>query len=141
MGLLAAIVAWSLRHRALVLVATLLFIAVGARAAIELPIDAVPDVTNVQVQIITPAPALSPVEVEQYISIPVERAMAGLPRTAEIRSVSKYGLSVVTVVFEDGTDIYFARQRIDERMREAHDRLQADLARMSADLGTGTRRD
>ena len=119
MHLLSAIVAWSLRNRAFVLVATLLFIVIGVRSALELPIDAVPDVTNVQVQIITAAPALSPVEVEQYISIPVERAMSGLPKMTQVRSVSKYGLSVVTVVFQDGTDIYFARQLINERMREA----------------------
>ncbi|MBZ5711783.1 efflux RND transporter permease subunit [Nannocystis pusilla] len=119
MSLLTAIVAWSLRNRSLVLVATLLFIAVGLRAALQLPIDAVPDVTNVQVQIITAAPALSPVEIEKYITVPVERSMLGLPKMEQVRSVSKYGLSVVTVVFDDGTDIYFARQLINERMREA----------------------
>ncbi|MEZ4454731.1 MAG: CusA/CzcA family heavy metal efflux RND transporter [Nannocystaceae bacterium] len=119
MSLLTAIVAWSLRSRALVLVATLLFVVLGVRSALLLPIDAVPDVTNVQVQVITAAPALSPVEIEKYVTIPVERSMAGLPRTEQIRSVSKYGLSVVTVAFEDGTDIYFARQMVHERMREA----------------------
>jgi cobalt-zinc-cadmium resistance protein CzcA len=122
---LSAVVAWSLRNRALVLVATLLFVAVGIRAALSLPIDAVPDVTNVQVQVITAAPALSPVEVEQYISIPVERAMSGLPKLTQVRSVSKYGLSVVTVVFEDETDIYFARQMVSERMRAAADAVPA----------------
>ena len=119
MGLLAAIVDWSLKNRPVVLFATLLFLAFGVRSAFLLPIDAVPDVTNVQVQIITAAPALSPVEAEQYVTVPVERAMAGIPRTTEIRSVSKYGLSVVTIVFEDGTDIYFARQLVGERLREA----------------------
>jgi cobalt-zinc-cadmium resistance protein CzcA len=119
MALLAAIVAWSLRNRLIVLVAALLFAVVGLRSATQLPIDAVPDVTNVQVQVITSAPALSPVEVEQYVSIPVERSMAGIPNTTEIRSTSKYGLSVVTIVFRDGTDIYFARQLVNERMREA----------------------
>src|SRR5690606_13058745 len=89
---LSAVVAWSLRNRALVLVATLLFVAVGIRAALSLPIDAVPDVTNVQVQVITAAPALSPVEVEQYISIPVERAMSGLPKLTQVRSVAKDGV-------------------------------------------------
>ena len=77
--------------------------------------------TNVQVQVITAAPALSPVEVEQYVTVPVERAMAGIPQSTEMRSISKYGLSVVTVVFQDGTDIYFARQLVNERMREAQE--------------------
>ena len=119
MALLSAIVRWSLQNRPVVLVATLIFAVLGVRAALALPIDAVPDVTNVQVQIITAAPALSPVEVEQYVSMPVERAMAGLPKTTEIRSISKYGLSVVTVVFTDETSIYFARQLVNERMAEA----------------------
>ena len=119
LALLSAIVRWSLANRVIVLVATLLFVAVGLRSAVLLPIDAVPDVTNVQVQIITAAPALSPVEVEQYVTVPVERSMAGLPRSNEVRSISKYGVSVVTVAFEDGTDIYWARQLVNERMREA----------------------
>ena len=119
MRLLSAIVHWSLQNRPIVLVATLLLILFGVRAARNLPIDAVPDVTNIQVQIITSAPALSPVEVEQYVSIPVERSMAGMPKVTEIRSISKYGLSVVTVVFADDTNIYFARQMVGERMREA----------------------
>lgn len=123
MAILSAIVAWSLRNRLLVLVATLFFAVMGMRSATMLPIDAVPDVTNVQVQVITAAPALSPVEIEQYVSVPVERAMAGIPNTTEIRSISKYGLSVVTIVFRDGTDIYFARQLINERMREAQDAI------------------
>src|SRR6187431_2088673 len=119
LAFLSALVSWSLKNRPIVLAATILFIVVGIRSAMSLPMDAVPDVTNVQVQVITSAPALSPVEVEQYISVPVERAMAGIPNTTEIRSTSKYGLSVVTVVFRDGTDIYFARQLVNERMREA----------------------
>ncbi len=115
----SGIVRWSLHHRMIVLVATALFIAVGIRAAMQLPIDAVPDVTNIQVQVITAAPALSPVEIEQYITVPIERAMAGIPKATEIRSISKYGVSVVTIAFEDGTDIYWARQLINERMSEA----------------------
>ncbi len=121
MALIRAILAWSLRNRMLVIVGFLALIAFGVRAALRLPIDAVPDVTNVQIQIITTAPALSPVEVEQYVSVPVERAMAGIPKATEIRSMSKYGISVVTIAFEDGTDIYFARQLVAERMREAED--------------------
>jgi heavy metal efflux system protein len=118
---LSHLVAWSLRNRAIVLVATLLFALFGARAAWLLPIDAVPDVTSVQVQVITTAPALSPIEIEQYVTIPVERAMAGIPKTAEVRSISKYGISVVTIVFEDGTDIYWARQLVSEHMPEARE--------------------
>ncbi len=121
MALLSAILSWSLRNRPIVLLLTALFALFGLQSAKTLPIDAVPDVTSVQVQVITSAPALSPVEVEQYVTVPIERAMAGIPRTTEVRSLSKYGLSVVTVVFHDGTDIYFARQLVNERMREAGD--------------------
>jgi cobalt-zinc-cadmium resistance protein CzcA len=119
------IIHWSLRNRPVVVVATVLFVLFGIRAALLLPIDAVPDVTGVQAQVITTAPALSPVEVEQYVSIPVERAMAGIPKTVQVRSISKYGLSVVTIVFRDDTDIYFARQLVNERMREAQQRVPA----------------
>lgn len=126
---LSHIVAWSLRRRAVVLLATGLLVVIGVRSALNLPIDAVPDITNIQVQIITPAPALTPVEVEQYVSVPVERAMAGIPKVDEVRSISKYGLSVVTIVFEDGTDIYFARQMVAERMREADDLVPAAYGR------------
>ena len=123
MKLLAALIAWSLQHRAIVVVLSLLFVIFGVRSAFELPIDVVPDVTSVQVQVITAAPALSPVEIEKYVSIPVERAMSGLPSVVEVRSVSKYGISVVTIVFEDDTDIYFARQRISERMIDAREAI------------------
>jgi len=129
MALFGRVVVWSLRHRAVVLVATALFVVVGVRAALALRIDAVPDVTNVQVQVITAAPALSPVEVEQYVTVAVERAMSGIPRVEEVRSISKYGLSVVTVVFAEGTEIYFARQMVLERMREAEDAVPAHYGR------------
>ena len=125
MDVLGGLVRFSLHNRAVVLVATALFVLASLRAALTLPMDAVPDITNVQVQIITSAPALSPVEVEQYVSVPIERAMAGIPKTTEVRSVSKYGLSVVTIVFRDDTDIYFARQLVNERMREAQDQVSA----------------
>jgi cobalt-zinc-cadmium resistance protein CzcA len=129
MKVLSAVVEWSLKNRIIVLCATLMFIAVAVRSALSLPIDAVPDVTNVQVQVITAAPALSPVEAEQFVTVPVERAMAGIPHVTEVRSISKYGLSVVTVVFTDDTDIYFARQQVNERMREADQAVPAQYGR------------
>ncbi len=119
MGLLSLIVSWSLKNRAAVIVATALLVVAGLWSLRTLPVDAVPDVTTKQVQVITSAPALSPVEIEQYVTTPVERAMAGIPRTAEVRSTSKYGISVVTVVFDDDVDVYFARQLVSERMPEA----------------------
>jgi cobalt-zinc-cadmium resistance protein CzcA len=129
MALLGWIVGWSLRHRPIVLVAVAVFTLLGFRAALSLPIDAIPDITNVQVQVITAAPALSPVEVEQYVSVPVERAMAGIPRSTEVRSISKYGVSVVTIVFQDGTDIYFARQLVSERMPEVQGSVPAQYGK------------
>ncbi|MBP9111190.1 MAG: efflux RND transporter permease subunit [Polyangiaceae bacterium] len=140
MQFLSAIVAWSLKNRAIVLMATVLFVLFGVRSAITLPIDAVPDITNVQVQIITSAPALSPVEIEQYVTIPVERGMAGVPHSTQIRSISKYGISVVTVVFTDGTDIYFARQLVSERMREVQNTVpvqygKPEMGPISSGLG------
>jgi cobalt-zinc-cadmium resistance protein CzcA len=110
---------FSIRNRALVILSVLLVGALGLRAAQQLPIDVVPDVTNVQVQILTTAPALGPLEVEKFITFPVETVMSGLPHLEEVRSLSKFGLSSVTIVFEEGTDIYFARQLVAERLAEA----------------------
>jgi heavy metal efflux system protein len=124
-----AIVSWALANRPVVILGAVLLTLFGVRAALRLPIDAVPDVTNVQVQIITSAPALSPAEIEQYVTVPTERAMAGIPKTTEVRSISKYGLSVVTVAFEDGTDVYFARQLVNERMPEAAEAVPAQYGR------------
>ena len=129
MRFLSFIVEWSLRNRPTVVFATLLFVLLGLYSAKKLPIDAVPDITSNQVQIITSSPALTPVEVEQYVTIPIERSMAGIPRSEEIRSISKYGISVVTVVFDDDVDIYFARQLVNERMSEAKDAVPARYGR------------
>jgi cobalt-zinc-cadmium resistance protein CzcA len=118
-----ALIDFSLEHRFVVVIAWLLIALFGLRSLDELPIDAVPDVTNVQVQVMTNAPGLAPQEVERFITVPVERAVSGLPRVEELRSVTKFGLSVVTVVFEEGTDIYFARQLISERMSAARDEI------------------
>jgi cobalt-zinc-cadmium resistance protein CzcA len=126
MQLLSRLVEWSLRNRVLVIVATLTLVLMGVRAASRLPVDAVPDVTTIQVQVITSAPALPPLEIERYVSVPVERAMQGLPGATEVRSLSRYGISIVTIVFEEGTDIWFARQLVGERMGEATRAVLAD---------------
>lgn len=116
-GLLDGIVTWSLEHRFLVIVFALILVCFGVRSALQLPIDAFPDTTPVQVQINTVAPALAPAEIEQQITFPVEQAISGLPGLEEVRSISKFGLSQVTVIFDDKTDIYFARQLIAERLQ------------------------
>jgi cobalt-zinc-cadmium resistance protein CzcA len=125
MKMLGAIVGWSLENRPVVLVALAIFCVLAIDSAARLPIDAIPDLTNIQVQVITSAPALTPLEMEQYISVPVERAMSGIPNVTEIRSISKYGISVVTVVFTDKTNIYLARQLVGERMRGATEAVPA----------------
>ncbi|WP_437783884.1 efflux RND transporter permease subunit [Sorangium sp. So ce1097] len=127
MTLLSRLLAFSVRHRFLVVALTLAAGALGAYNFTRLPIDAVPDITNVQVQINTQVQALSPVEVERQVTFPVEHAMGGLPRVEEVRSLSRYGLSQVTVVFEDGTDIYWARQLVAERLAAARESLPEGL--------------
>lgn len=117
----ARLVAWSLENRFLVIALSVVLIVAGGTHLLELPIDAVPDVTNVQVQVLTKAPALAPLEVERLITFPVEAAMSGLPRLESVRSVSKFGLSAVTVVFEEGSDVYRARQLVQERLAEARE--------------------
>ncbi|HEY0995637.1 MAG TPA: CusA/CzcA family heavy metal efflux RND transporter [Gemmatimonadaceae bacterium] len=134
------LIGFVLRQRLLVLALTGLLVIVGVWSAIRLPIDAVPDVTNVQVQVNTNAAALSPLEVERQITLPVELAMFGLPDLAEIRSISKFGLSQVTIVFEDGTDIYFARQQVQERLQQAREDIPArfgtpEMGPISSGLG------
>jgi len=113
----------SLRNRGLVILLTLLMAALGINSALNLPIDAVPDMTNTQVQVVTKTGGLSPLEVERYVTFPVETGMSGMPRVSEIRSVSQLGISSVTVVFEDGTDIYRARQLITERLVDVGSRI------------------
>lgn len=121
--MLSAIIDFSLQNRFLVLTLVGLMAVGGVYSAVTIPIDAVPDMTNVQVQIITQAGSLSPLEVERYVTYPVEQAMNGLPRVEQIRSVSKFGLSVVTVVFREGTDIYRSRQLVGERLDSARERM------------------
>lgn len=108
------IIGWSLRNRLLVLLGTIAFVIWGGYSLAHLPIDAFPDTTPVQIQVNTVAPALSPEEIEQQVTFPIEVAIGGLPHLANVRSLSRFGLSQVTVTFEDGTDIYFARQLVNE---------------------------
>jgi heavy metal efflux system protein len=115
--MLDTIITWSLRHRAVVLLAWLGIAVGGVIAFVRLPIDAFPDTTPVQVQVNTVAPALSPLEIERQITARVEQGISGLPDLVEVRSLSRFGLSQVTVVFEDGTDVYRARQVVSERLR------------------------
>lgn len=113
------VIEWSLENRFVVMLLAVVLLGLGVMSASTLPLDAVPDLTNVQVQVLTTSPALGPVEIEQFITFPVENAMSGLPRVSEIRSISRFGLSAVTVVFEDGTDICWARNLISERLQQA----------------------
>ncbi|HWL08211.1 MAG TPA: CusA/CzcA family heavy metal efflux RND transporter, partial [Planctomicrobium sp.] len=121
------IIDWSLENRFIVILLAIVLMGIGFYSASTLPLDAVPDLTNVQVQILTTSPALGPVEVEQFITFPVENAMSGLPRVIEIRSISRFGLSAVTVAFEDDTDIYWARNLIGERLQQARDNIPAGM--------------
>src|SRR5262249_47581086 len=110
------VIDFSLRHRFLVIVAALVGAVAGAVSLRHLDIDAFPDTTPVQVQVNTVAPVLGPEEVERQITFPVEQAVGGLPHLQQLRSLSRFGLSQVAVTFDDGTDIYFARQLVNERL-------------------------
>ena len=135
--MIAALLEFSLRQRMLVLGLACLAAFAGVVAFQSLPIDAYPDVTNVQVQVLTDAPGLSPVEVERFITYPLELQMTGLPGLAEIRSLSKFALAQITVVFQDDVDIYFARQLVLERMLAAKERLPAGIEPVMAPVSTG----
>ncbi len=135
--MLERIIRLSIRHRYTVLAIALLLAGLGVWAFGRLKIDAVPDITNVQVQINTEAPGFSPLEAEQRVTFPVETAIAGLPGLQYTRSVSRYGLSQVTVVFEDGTDIYFARQLVNERLQGVRGTLPANIEPELGPIATG----
>lgn len=121
------ILSFSVHQRLLVILGTLILIGCGLLAAARIPIDAFPDVTNVQVQVLASAGGMSPPEVEKLVTRPIEIELAGLPRLTEVRSVSKIGLAAITVSFEDGVDDYFARQLVSERMQAAKDKLPAGV--------------
>jgi heavy metal efflux system protein len=121
------LIRFSVSHRLLVLLTVAIMIGAGIYSLFKLPIDAVPDVTNVQVQVLTAAPSLAPLEIERQITFPVEVAMSGLPDIQEIRSVSKFGLSAVTVVFHDSVNTYFARQLVLERLSQARGQIPENI--------------
>ncbi len=135
--MLESFIAFSIRQRGLMLALTLAMAALGAWSFTRLPIDATPDITNVQVQINTATPGYSPLESEQRVTFPIETALAGLPGLDHTRSLSRYGLSQVTAVFEDGTDLYFARQQVAERLQQARAQLPEDLEPQMGPIATG----
>lgn len=122
-----ALIRFAVNQRLLVLLMVAIMIGAGVYSLKNLPIDAVPDVTNVQVQILTAAPSLAPLEIERQITFPVEVAMSGLPDVEEIRSTSKFGLSAVTIVFADSVDTYFARQLVLERLSQAREQIPDNI--------------
>jgi cobalt-zinc-cadmium resistance protein CzcA len=136
-GLIARIVEFSVGRRWLVLFATLLAAVAGAWALARLSIDAVPDITNTQVQINVVAPALSPLDVERQVTFPVETALSGIPRLESTRSMSRHGFAQVTAVFTDGTDLYFARQQVADRLRAVEDELPAGVDAELGPVATG----
>ncbi|HEY7180700.1 MAG TPA: CusA/CzcA family heavy metal efflux RND transporter, partial [Blastocatellia bacterium] len=125
--MIKGLIRFSVSQRLLVLLMAPIMIGAGVYSLIKLPIDAVPDVTNVQVQVLTAAPSLAPLEIERQITFPVEVAMSGLPDIEEIRSVSKFGLSAVTVVFADSVNTYFARQLVLERLTQAREQIPPNI--------------
>lgn len=135
--MLEAILKISIRNRATIVVLALVVAVIGAFALRRLPIDAVPDITNNQVQINAVAPSLSPFEVEKQVTFPLENAMAGIPGLESTRSLSRNGFAQVTAVFEDGVDIYFARQQVGERLREASSSLPPDVETVLGPIATG----
>jgi cobalt-zinc-cadmium resistance protein CzcA len=136
-GILARIIGFSIRQRWFVLATVALLCAIGVWSALRLPIDAVPDITNVQVQINTEAEGYSPLESEQRITFPIETAIAGVSGLSYTRSISRYGLSQVTVVFDDGTDIFFARQQIAERLQSVKSQLPPGMEPQMGPVATG----
>ena len=131
------LIQFAIGQRSLVMLVVAAMAALGIYNYQKLPIDAVPDITNVQVQINTSAPGYSPLETEQRVTFPLETVMAGLPHLEQTRSLSRYGLSQITVIFKDGTDIFFARQMVNERLQEARNQLPAGVAPAMGPISTG----
>ena len=135
--MITSLIRAALGQRLLVVVVALVLCAFGMRAATRLSVDAFPDVTNVQVQIATEAPGRSPAEIERFVTVPLEIAMTGLPGLSEMRSLNKSGLSIITLVFTDATDVYFARQLVTERLIEVTPRMPAGIVPVLGPVSTG----
>ena len=135
--MIASMIRAALSQRLVVIVLALVMCGFGLRAAMNLSVDAFPDVTNVQVQIATEAPGRSPEEIERFVTVPLEIAMTGLPGLTEMRSLNKSGLSIITLVFTDATDVYFARQLVTERLIEVTPRMPQGIVPVLGPVSTG----
>ncbi|WP_294637297.1 CusA/CzcA family heavy metal efflux RND transporter [uncultured Aquabacterium sp.] len=135
--MIASMIRAALSQRLVVVVLSLIVCGFGLRAAMKLSVDAFPDVTNVQVQIATEAPGRSPEEIERFVTVPLEIAMTGLPGLEEMRSLNKSGLSIITLVFTDATDVYFARQLVTERLIEVATRMPEGIVPVLGPVSTG----
>ena len=129
--MIGQLVAWVLKSRLLVALGVLALIAIGVRSYLTLPVDAVPDITNVQVQVLTNAPGLSPLEVESLVTRPVELSLTGLPGAETLRSISRAGVSQVTVVFNDDVSLASARALVSQRLPAARESIPATASRIS----------
>src|SRR5512136_1923392 len=126
--MLETIITRTLRYKSFVLLGVLVLTGFGVYCCLNLPIDAFPDVTNVQVEVLSTAPGLSALEIERFVTYPIENAMRGLPDVVQMRSITKFGLSVVTIVFKDKVDVYFARQLVFQRLEEARDSVPQSVS-------------
>ncbi|MEI6704113.1 MAG: efflux RND transporter permease subunit, partial [Deltaproteobacteria bacterium] len=134
--MLEKLVAYTLRQKGMVIFLALLIIAFGSYSYLKLPIDAFPDVTNIQVEVVSHADGLSAIEIERNVTYPIEMSMRGLPNIEQMRSVTKFGLSIVTIVFKDNVDIYFARQLVFERLAEAREKVPKGVEVAMGPIGT-----
>ncbi len=134
--MLEKLIAYTLRQKGMVIFLALLIITFGTYSYLKLPIDAFPDVTNIQVEVVSRADGLSAVEIERNVTYPIEMAMRGLPDIEQMRSVTKFGLSIVTIVFKDSVDIYFARQLVFERLAEAREKVPKGVNVAMGPIGT-----
>ena len=127
--MLNAIIRFSVRNKLIIGLLTLVLVVVGVLELRKLPIDALPDITSNQVQVITISPSLAAPEVERLVTFPIEQANANIPGRKEMRSISRFGLSVVTIVFDDNTDIYWARQQVAERLNQVREQIPISAGR------------